>query len=161
MPGEWRWKVAATPADDAGLNGGAGVLRAVAWSEAEINANPNRRGFVRASPNGHALVYADGSPFFLLGDTWLAASTLPLHREERAENHPPFPPVDLSHPFELREVGPLAHPLQNGLDLISFVVGEEERLGRRSFHHLAKKAAPLYDAPPCRTGGRENFVSCV
>jgi hypothetical protein len=51
-PGEWRWKVAATPADDAGLNGGAGALKAVAWSEAELAENPNRRGFVRASENG-------------------------------------------------------------------------------------------------------------
>ncbi len=84
-PGEWRWKVAATPADDVGLNGGAGALRAVAWSAEEIAENPNRRGFVRASPNGHALVYADGSPFFLLGDTWLAASTwrLPVLKTRR------------------------------------------------------------------------------
>ena len=48
-PGEWRWKVAATPADDAGLNGGVGALRAVAWSAEEIVENLNRRGFVRAS----------------------------------------------------------------------------------------------------------------
>jgi hypothetical protein len=74
-PGEWRWKARATPADDKGLNGGEGVLRAVAWSDAELAANPNRRGFVRASESGHALDYADGTPFFLLGDTWLAAST--------------------------------------------------------------------------------------
>ena len=53
-PGDWRWKVGATPADDAGLNGGAGALKAVAWSDAELAENPNRRGFVRASTNGHA-----------------------------------------------------------------------------------------------------------
>src|SRR5687768_3840066 len=73
-PGEWRWKARATPAEDAGLNGGAGAVRAVAWSDAELAENPNRRGFVRASAGGHALSHADGTPFFLLGDTWLAAS---------------------------------------------------------------------------------------
>jgi hypothetical protein len=60
--------------DDPGL-AGSGKFRAVAWSGAEISENPNRRGFVRASESGHALRYADGSPFFLTGDTWLAAST--------------------------------------------------------------------------------------
>src|SRR5882672_10439063 len=73
QPGEWTWRAAATPADDAGLNGGAGSVRAVPWSDTELAENPNRRGFVRASANGHALRYADGTPFFLVGDTWLAA----------------------------------------------------------------------------------------
>lgn len=74
-PGEWRWRSGSIPPDDAGLNGGRGQLRAVAWTEDEKAENPNRRGFVRPTPNGHALAYADGTPFFLLGDTWLAAST--------------------------------------------------------------------------------------
>jgi hypothetical protein len=73
-PGEWTWRVGSNRPDDEGLRG-SGKFRAVAWSEAEIAGNANRRGFVRASPNGHALRYADGTPFFLLGDTWLAAST--------------------------------------------------------------------------------------
>ncbi len=74
-PGEWRWKVGSNQAADPGLNGGAGKFQAVDWTDAEKAENPNRRGFVRASPNGHALCYADGTPFFLVGDTWLAAST--------------------------------------------------------------------------------------
>lgn len=74
-PGEWKWRAGSNQAADAGLNGGAGKLTAVAWSEAELAENPNRRGFVRASASGHALAYADGTPFFLVGDTWLAAST--------------------------------------------------------------------------------------
>jgi hypothetical protein len=73
-PGEWSWRVFSNHPDDAGL-AGAGKFRAVAWSAAELDANPNRRGFVRASANGHALRYADDTPFFLTGDTWLAAST--------------------------------------------------------------------------------------
>ncbi len=74
-PGEWRWKSASNQPADTGLNGGAGRLKAVEWSEVEKAENPNRHGFVRASANGHALRYADGASFFLVGDTWLAAST--------------------------------------------------------------------------------------
>ena len=74
-PGEWRWRTGSNQPDDAGLNAGAGVMRALRWTQAEIEANANRRGFVHATENGHALQYADGTPFFLTGDTWLAAST--------------------------------------------------------------------------------------
>ena len=74
-PGEWRWRSGSNQPEDAGLNRGAGKLQAVDWTDAEKSENPNRRGFVRASANGHVLRYADGAPFFLLGDTWLAAST--------------------------------------------------------------------------------------
>ncbi|HVU25347.1 MAG TPA: DUF5060 domain-containing protein [Opitutus sp.] len=74
-PGNWRWHSGSNRPDDPGLNHGGGTLRAVAWTDAEKNENANRRGFVRATPNGHALQYADGTPFFLVGDTWLAAST--------------------------------------------------------------------------------------
>jgi uncharacterized protein DUF4038/uncharacterized protein DUF5060 len=73
-PGDWTWRVGSNRPDDTGFAGG-GKFRAVAWSATEIDANANRRGFVRATVNGHALRYADGTPFFLTGDTWLAAST--------------------------------------------------------------------------------------
>lgn len=73
--GEWRWRSGSNQPADTGLNGGSGKLKAIDWTEAEKLENPNRRGFVRATPNGHALRYADGTPFFLVGDTWLAAST--------------------------------------------------------------------------------------
>jgi hypothetical protein len=74
-PGEWRWRSGSNRSGDSGLVGGSGTLKAVAWTAEEIAENPNRRGFVRATPNGHALQYADGTPFFMTGDTWLAAST--------------------------------------------------------------------------------------
>jgi len=32
-------------------------------------------GFVWPTPNWHALEYADGKPFFFIGDTWWAAPT--------------------------------------------------------------------------------------
>lgn len=74
-PGEWRWRSGSNQPDDAGLNDGTGALRAVAWTPAELTQNINRRGFIRTAPGGHTLEHADGTPFFLLGDTWLAAST--------------------------------------------------------------------------------------
>jgi hypothetical protein len=40
-----------------------------------LQENPNRRGFIKTTPNGHALQYAYGTPFFFIGDTWWASST--------------------------------------------------------------------------------------
>lgn len=74
-PGQWTWRSGSNQPDDAGLNEGQGALRAVAWTEADKLENSNRRGFVRSTENGRALRYADGAPFFMVGDTWLAAST--------------------------------------------------------------------------------------
>ena len=73
-PGEWLWVSGSNQADD-GLNGRTGGFRAKEWTESEKQANPNRRGFLRATANGHALEYADGTPCFLLGDTWWATPT--------------------------------------------------------------------------------------
>lgn len=74
-PGRWRWISHSNQPDDEGLNGKTGSFEAVAWSEPEKKENPNRRGFLRPSANGHAWVYADGTPYFMVGDTWLAGST--------------------------------------------------------------------------------------
>ncbi|WP_164854797.1 DUF4038 domain-containing protein [Devosia sp. 1566] len=68
-PGEWRWASGSTPAD-AGLSGRSGSFVAEAWSSQELEENPNRRGMVAATPDGRGLQYNDGTPFFLLGDTW-------------------------------------------------------------------------------------------
>jgi hypothetical protein len=92
QPGEWHWRTGSNQPGDAGLNGGGGNLRAVAWTDAEKTANANRRGFIRAAANGHALQYADGTPFFLTGDTWLAASTWRLPWRGGAEPPAGFVP---------------------------------------------------------------------
>jgi hypothetical protein len=70
-PGDWRY-LSGSNQQDLGLNGQAGKFEAADWTDAEKESNPNRRGMVRATSNGHALEYADGTPFFLLGDTWWA-----------------------------------------------------------------------------------------
>ena len=74
-PGVWYWTSGAEPSGDAGLNGQSGSFEAIRWTELEKGANNNRRGFIRATPNGHALQYADGTPFFFIGDTWWSAPT--------------------------------------------------------------------------------------
>ncbi len=73
-PGQWSWISRSMP-NDTGLDGKTGSFEATAWTEQEKADNPVRRGFIRATPNGHALQYADGTPFFLLGDTWWPAPT--------------------------------------------------------------------------------------
>ena len=70
-PGAWRWRSGSTPSDR-GLAGKSGSFTAIAWTEAEKQQNPLRRGFLRPTPNHHALEQADGTPFFAIGDTWYA-----------------------------------------------------------------------------------------
>ena len=72
--GIWSWVTRSNTCDN-GLNGNIGGFSAIEWTDAEKEANPCRRGFLKASANGRALEYADGSPFFLTGDTWLAGAT--------------------------------------------------------------------------------------
>jgi hypothetical protein len=78
--GQWTWTSGSNQAGDLGLNGRSGAIAARDWTDEEKQQNPNRRGFLRPDAKGHALQYADGTPFFLLGDTWLGAVTwrLPL-----------------------------------------------------------------------------------
>jgi hypothetical protein len=72
--GRWTWKSGSEP-PDSGLAGEMGSFTATDWSEQERQQNPLRRGFLRATPNHHALELADGTPFFVVGDTWYAAAT--------------------------------------------------------------------------------------
>ena len=93
-PGKWQWESRSNQ-DDNGLNGKSGGFNAVGWTEKEKSRNPNRRGFIRPTPNGHALQYADGAPFFMVGDTWLAAATwrLPFRGTISEEYYTPGPGI--------------------------------------------------------------------
>jgi len=73
-PGDWTWQSGSNPPDP-GLEGKHGGFHAAAWSEQEKQANPLRRGFLKATANQHAVELADGTPFFVLGDTWYSAAT--------------------------------------------------------------------------------------
>ena len=114
-PGEWRWRSGSNQERDPGLNGGGGKFQAVAWTEADKLDNPNRRGFVRATPNGHALQYADGAPFFLVGDTWLAASTwrLPWKGTRAPADYVPAPGISFEEAVAYRK--------RQGFNSISFI----------------------------------------
>jgi hypothetical protein len=114
-PGEWRWRSGSNDPADAGLDGGRGQLRAVVWTDAEKRENPNRRGFVRATANGHGLAYADGTPFLLLGDTWLAAATwrLPWRGVPARGEVVPGPGISFEEAVAYRR--------RQGFDSISFI----------------------------------------
>ncbi|HKE94264.1 MAG TPA: DUF5060 domain-containing protein [Povalibacter sp.] len=114
-PGEWSWRSGSSQRGDTGLNDGSGKFRAVAWSPAQIDENPNRRGFVHASANGHALSYADGTPFLLVGDTWLAASTwrLPWKGSPPARDYVPAEGIGFEEAVAWRK--------RQGFNSISFI----------------------------------------
>jgi hypothetical protein len=84
-PGNWTWQSGSSPVDE-GLAGKSGSFTAVAWSEEAKQKNPLRRGFLRATSNHHALEQTDGTPFFILGDTWWSTGTNQfLWRDDNAE----------------------------------------------------------------------------
>ncbi|WP_116090560.1 DUF5060 domain-containing protein [Sphingomonas crusticola] len=114
-PGAWHWVSGSNRRDDSGLNGGAGKLNAVAWTAAELGENANRHGFVRADGKGHALRYADGTPFFLTGDTWLAASTwrLPFRGATPAPDYIPAEGISFEEAVAWRK--------RQGFNSISFI----------------------------------------
>ena len=71
QPGGWKWK-SGSSSNDQGLSGKRGSFTAIDWTEKEKAENAVRRGFLRATANNHALNYADGTPFFAIGDTWFS-----------------------------------------------------------------------------------------
>ena len=65
-PGIWNWKTTCTDTRDASLHEQTGTLTCEPYS----GENPNyRHGFLQVSDNRRYFVYADGTPFFWLGDT--------------------------------------------------------------------------------------------
>src|SRR5690606_8539690 len=103
-PGSWKWSSGSNQ-EDSGLTDQSGEFTAVAWSEQEKAENPNRRGFVRATPNGHALQYADGTPFFMVGDTWLAGATwrLPFRNAPTSDEYTPGPGIGFEDAIHYRK----------------------------------------------------------
>lgn len=91
-PGTWSWRAGADT-DDPGLTGQEGSFEAVDWSAQERAANRCRRGFLRPTPNGHAFMHADGTPCFLVGDTWWATGTFrfPMSDTDTPETPRTFP----------------------------------------------------------------------
>lgn len=86
-PGKWSWTSGSTPSDP-GLSGQKGEFIAVEWAEAEKKQNDCRRGLIRPTANKHAFEYVDGTPYFLLGDTWWSAATFRYKWTEDDTPHP-------------------------------------------------------------------------
>lgn len=102
VPGEWSW-VSGASQPDAGLNEQRGSFTAVDWSQAELAANACRRGFLRSTANGHGLEYADGTPCFLIGDTWWAVPTYRFRWYEDDEERPIGPEMGLKDMVRFRK----------------------------------------------------------
>ena len=85
--GRWTWRSGAN-VPDAGLQGRGGTFTAVNWTDTELAENPCRRGMIKPSYNGHAFEYADGTPYFLLGDTWWATPTYRFRWYEDDQRRP-------------------------------------------------------------------------
>jgi hypothetical protein len=105
FPGKWTYRSGSNQKDDKGLNNKTGKFSAVAWTEEEKKENPNRRGFIRPTPNGHALQYADGTPFFLVGDTWLSGTTwrLPFRGVKASDDYTPAPGIGFEDAVSYRK----------------------------------------------------------
>lgn len=103
-PGEWTW-VSQSNVSDPGLNGKAGKFYAIEWTEEEKMTNPNRRGFLMPTKNGHAYNYVDGTPFFYLADTWWAASTwrYPFKGKEPDLDYIPGPGMGFEEAVQFRK----------------------------------------------------------
>ena len=112
--GLWNWTSGSNQPDN-GLNNQSGSFTAVPWTKQEMEKNPNRRGFIQPTSNGHALEYADGTPFFLVGDTWLAASTwrLPFRNELTSDGYIPGPGIGFEDAVNFRK--------NQGFNSISFI----------------------------------------
>jgi hypothetical protein len=67
------WKYTSVSADPS-LHNKKGTLRITDWTETEKKANPARRGFIYVADTGKRagrhFVYADGTPFLWIADTW-------------------------------------------------------------------------------------------
>ncbi len=114
-PGTWKWESGSNQPVDDGLNNQSGEYKALPWTTEELVQNPNRRGFIKPTSNGHALEYADGTPFFLLGDTWLAASTwrLPFRNEAPSDDYVPGPGIGFEDAVNYRK--------NQGFNSVSFI----------------------------------------
>jgi len=101
-PGMWTWRSGSNP-PDAGLANQSGSLVAVAWGEDEKQQNPLRRGFLRATPNHHALESADGTPFVVIGDTWWPTGTNRLRWYDDGVERPIGPDAGFKDYVRLRK----------------------------------------------------------
>ena len=101
VPGEWHFESGSNQSD-IGLNGKRGTYRAVAPSSQQFAGRPNLHGMVGPTPDGRGLQYADGKPFFLLGDTWWSVPSYKFPLPTGDGRHAIGPEADLRDYLALR-----------------------------------------------------------
>ncbi|TCL66427.1 DUF5060 domain-containing protein [Rhizobium sp. BK251] len=99
--GEWTWFSNSNTAD-IGLNGRSGRILAEPQTADDVSANPNRRGMIGISADGRGLQYADGTPFFLIGDTWWSVPTFKFPLPQGERHHAIGPDADVRDYLEFR-----------------------------------------------------------
>lgn len=76
LMGRHRYRTSCSDSSDLGLSGQTGEIRITAYK----GSNPlYRHGPIKVAPNKRYLQYADGTPFFWLGDTWWMGLASRLH----------------------------------------------------------------------------------
>ena len=116
-PGPWTWRSGSNPPDQ-GLAGKTASLVAVDWTEAEKLKNPLRRGFLRATANHHALELANGTPFFVIGDTWYATGANRFKWYDDDRKRPLGPPAGFKDYVRMRA---RRHRGDPGREVISYL----------------------------------------
>ena len=91
---------------------------AVDWTEAEKLKNPLRRGFLRATANHHALELANGTPFFVIGDTWYATGANRFKWYDDDRKRPLGPPAGFKDYVRMRA---RRHRRDPGREVISYL----------------------------------------
>jgi hypothetical protein len=64
--GDWNWK---SSSSDSELDNREGTISVTQPNDSELENNPNLRGHLKTSSDNRRLEYADGTPFFWIGDT--------------------------------------------------------------------------------------------
>jgi hypothetical protein len=93
-PGTWSYVTGAS-VEDAGLVGKTGAYLAMEWTEAQKKENNCRRGIIHATANGHAMEYADGTPYIMVGDTWWGLATWRYPWVDDEEERPVGPDISI------------------------------------------------------------------
>jgi len=112
--GIWKWR-SDSNVEDAGLSGRRGGFKAVDWTEKELDENPNRKGMVKVSENGHTFEHPDGTPYFLMGDTWWPTATFRYPWYEGEEERPIGPEAGFKDYVKYRK--------RQGYNCIAMVAG--------------------------------------
>lgn len=114
-PGQWHWTSGAN-VSDGGLQGHAGSFVAEPADSARLAETPNLRGMIGITADGRGLQYADGTPFFLVGDTWWSLPSFRFPLPTGDTRHAIGPDADLRDYLEFRK--------KQGFNCVTLIAGQ-------------------------------------